>query len=149
MDKISESNKKVEFPRSADGLSRRNVLMAATVAAGALAAVPSVLAETAGSFGAPLVELYVPAGALTLEQRSAMIKGITDVMVKAAKQPPDRLPYRAARPFEPRCNIRIGGEAPGRQAHSQKAARRPWNDAGTCHLGSLLAVKLCRNVCSV
>jgi hypothetical protein len=73
MDMISESNKKVELPRSADGLSRRNVLMTATVAAGALAGAPSVLADTvpAGSFGAPLVELYVPAGALTLEQRSA------------------------------------------------------------------------------
>jgi hypothetical protein len=55
MDMISESNKTVELPRSADGLSRRNVLMTATVAAGALAGVPSVLADTvpAGSFGAP------------------------------------------------------------------------------------------------
>ena len=77
-------------PAGAEGLSRRNVLMTAT-AAGALAAAPSVLAETAptGNFGAPLVELHVPAGILTLEQRSAMIKGITDVVLGATKQPSD------------------------------------------------------------
>src|SRR5258707_6698509 len=91
MDMITESNEKLELPRSADGLSRRNVLMTATVAAGAVAGVPSVLADTApaASFGAPLVELHVPAGVLTLEQRSAMIKGITDVVLSATKQPPD------------------------------------------------------------
>jgi 4-oxalocrotonate tautomerase len=91
MDAISGSDKKVKLPSSADGLSRRSVLMTATVAAGALASAPSILAETvpAGSFGAPLVEIYVPAGALTLEQRSAMIKGVTDVVLGATKQPPD------------------------------------------------------------
>jgi phenylpyruvate tautomerase PptA (4-oxalocrotonate tautomerase family) len=63
----------------------------ATVAAGALVGVPSALADTvpAAGFGAPLVELHVPAGVLTLEQRSAMIKGITDVVLGAMKQPPD------------------------------------------------------------
>ena len=82
--------KNAPSPAGAEGLSRRNVLMTAT-AAGALAAAPSVLAETAptGNFGAPLVELHVPAGILTLEQRSAMIKGITDVVLGATKQSPD------------------------------------------------------------
>ena len=91
MDMIGGSNKEMELPASADGLSRRNVLITATVTASALTGVPSALADTvpAGSFGAPLVELYVPAGALTLEQRSAMIKGITDVVLSATKQPPD------------------------------------------------------------
>jgi 4-oxalocrotonate tautomerase len=91
MDTTSGSDKKTQLPRSADGLSRRSVLMTATVAAGALAGVPRVLADNvpAGSFGAPLVELHVPAGALTLEQRSAMIKGVTDVVLNAMKQPPD------------------------------------------------------------
>jgi phenylpyruvate tautomerase PptA (4-oxalocrotonate tautomerase family) len=72
------------------GPSRRGMLASATAAMGALAA-PTALAETApgGNFGAPLVELYVPAGALTLEQRAAMIKGITDVLVDAMKLPPD------------------------------------------------------------
>ena len=65
--------------------------MTVSVAAGAVAGVPSVLANTgpAGTFGAPMVEVYVPAGALTLEQRSAMIKGVTDVVLNATKQPPD------------------------------------------------------------
>lgn len=92
MDTIGGSNKKVELPSSADGLSRRSVLMTATVATSALAGVQNVLAADtvpAGSFGAPLVELHVPAGALTLEQRSAMIKGVTDVVLSATKQPPD------------------------------------------------------------
>jgi 4-oxalocrotonate tautomerase len=91
MDMISGSNTQAVLPASADGLSRRNVLMTATVAAGALAGAPSVLADTvpAGGFGAPLVELHVPVGALTLEQRGALIKGITDVVLSATKQPPD------------------------------------------------------------
>ena len=90
MDVISEANEKMERPKGADGLSRRNVLMTATVAAGALAGAPSVLADPApASFGAPFVELCVPAGVLTLEQRSAMIKGITDVVLRATKQAPD------------------------------------------------------------
>jgi len=35
------------------------------------------------------VELYVPAGGLTLEQRSALIKGITDVVLGVIKLPAD------------------------------------------------------------
>jgi 4-oxalocrotonate tautomerase len=67
------------------------MLLTATVAAGALAGAPSALADSiaAGTFGAPLVEVHVPAGVLTLEQRSALIKGITDVVLGAMKQPPD------------------------------------------------------------
>jgi phenylpyruvate tautomerase PptA (4-oxalocrotonate tautomerase family) len=51
--------------------------------------VSTTLADTApaASFGAPLVELQVPAGVLSLEQKAAMIKGITDV--RATKQPSD------------------------------------------------------------
>jgi phenylpyruvate tautomerase PptA (4-oxalocrotonate tautomerase family) len=72
------------------GPSRRSMLVSATAVVGALAA-PAALAETApgGNFGAPLVELYVPAGALSLEQRAAMIKGITEVVLGAMKLPPD------------------------------------------------------------
>jgi 4-oxalocrotonate tautomerase len=36
-----------------------------------------------------LVELHVPAGILTVEQRGAMIKGITEVIVEALGQPLD------------------------------------------------------------
>src|ERR1700756_3560991 len=91
MDMISGSNTQAVLPASADGLSRRNVLMTATVAAGAIAGAPSVLADTVptGTFGAPLVEVHVPAGVLTLEQKSAMIKDITDVVLGATKQPSD------------------------------------------------------------
>jgi 4-oxalocrotonate tautomerase len=74
-----------------DGLSRRDVLLTATVAAGTLAGVSSVRANPAAAtaFGAPLVEVQVPAGILTLEQKSAMISGITTVIRGAMKQPPD------------------------------------------------------------
>ena len=74
-----------------DGLSRREVLLTATVAAGTVAGVSSVLADPAPAtaFGAPLVEVQVPAGILTLEQKSAMISGITTVIRTAMKQPPD------------------------------------------------------------
>jgi phenylpyruvate tautomerase PptA (4-oxalocrotonate tautomerase family) len=72
------------------GLNRRAVLMTAAVAAGAAAGVSPVLADTApaASFGAPLVELHVPAALLSLEQKAAMIKGMTDVVYKVIKLPP-------------------------------------------------------------
>jgi phenylpyruvate tautomerase PptA (4-oxalocrotonate tautomerase family) len=91
MDVENRSNKNAKLPGSADGLSRRNVLVTATAAAGALAGAPSVLADaaTAGNFGAPLVEVHAPMGVLTLEQKSAMIKGITDVVLGAMKRPAD------------------------------------------------------------
>jgi len=91
MGKEIGSNKTAKAPDSSDGMSRRHVLMTATVAAGALAGTSDVQADTlpARNFGAPLVEIHVPAGVLTLEQKSAMIKGITDVVFGATKQPPD------------------------------------------------------------
>jgi phenylpyruvate tautomerase PptA (4-oxalocrotonate tautomerase family) len=72
--------------------SRRAILLtgAAGVVAGAAATDAAALADTpAPSFGAPVVELTVPAGALTSEQKAAMIKGITNVLDGALKQPPD------------------------------------------------------------
>jgi phenylpyruvate tautomerase PptA (4-oxalocrotonate tautomerase family) len=87
MDMISRSNNDVESPESTCGLNRWVVLMTAAVAASAVAGVSPVLADTgsAANFGAPLVEVYVPAGVLTLEQKAAMIKGVTDVVLKATK----------------------------------------------------------------
>jgi phenylpyruvate tautomerase PptA (4-oxalocrotonate tautomerase family) len=72
------------------GLSRRDVLAAAAVGA-AVVTSPSIAAEAApvSSFGAPMVELHIPAGILTVEQRGAMIKGITEVVVEALGQPLD------------------------------------------------------------
>jgi phenylpyruvate tautomerase PptA (4-oxalocrotonate tautomerase family) len=91
METTNGSNKDAKLPESADGLSRRDVLMTATIAAGALAGASSVLADTVppAGFGAPVVEVHVPAGVLTLEQKSAMIKGVTDVVLGALKQSPD------------------------------------------------------------
>ncbi len=86
MDMINRPYDDMESRNSA-GLNRRAVLMTAAVAAGAAAGVSPALAVTAPSanFGAPLVELYVPAGVLTLEQKAAMIKGMTDVVLNAMK----------------------------------------------------------------
>jgi 4-oxalocrotonate tautomerase len=73
------------------GIHRRAVLMSAAAAAGAAAGISSALADAAPSagFGAPLVELQVPVGVLTLEQKAAMIKGITDVVFNAMKLAPE------------------------------------------------------------
>jgi phenylpyruvate tautomerase PptA (4-oxalocrotonate tautomerase family) len=86
---INSGNSDVELP--SPGLNRRAVLMTAAVAAGAAAGVAPALAEAvpSGNFGAPWVELQVPVGALTLEQKAAMIKGMTDVVLNVLKLPPD------------------------------------------------------------
>ena len=91
MDIIDRSNDELESPESAGGLNRRAVLATAAVAASAAAGISSALAEAvpAANFGAPLVELHFPAGLLTLEQKAAMIKGVTEVVLKATVQPPD------------------------------------------------------------
>ncbi len=77
------------------GIHRRTVLMSAAAAAGAAAGISAAgispaLADPVPSvgFGAPLVELQVPAGVLSPEQKAAMIKGITDVVFNAMKQAP-------------------------------------------------------------
>jgi len=70
------------------GLSRRAVLTTATIAAGAVAGASAARADT--GFGAPLVELHFPAGVLTAEQKGAMIKGVTDVLLAAIPIPPDQ-----------------------------------------------------------
>ena len=73
--------------------SRRVVLMSAAVAAGAATGVSAGpgQATSAADYGAPLAELHFPAGALTLEQKAAMIKGVTDVLVRATQLPPDQV----------------------------------------------------------
>jgi phenylpyruvate tautomerase PptA (4-oxalocrotonate tautomerase family) len=86
---IDRASEDVSAQESA-GMDRRAVLMSAAAAAGAAAGISSALADTApsASFGAPLVELQVPVGVLTLEQKAAMIKGITDVVFNAIKLAP-------------------------------------------------------------
>jgi phenylpyruvate tautomerase PptA (4-oxalocrotonate tautomerase family) len=74
---------------TASPLSRRAVLMAAT-GAGLAVGTPVLAAKTAPSgFGAPLVEVSVPTGALSAEQKAEMIQGINDVILGAMRQPPD------------------------------------------------------------
>jgi len=70
-------------------LSRRDLLRMTAAAAGAALAPGRAQAAPAASFGMPLVELYVPAGVLTLEQKSAVMKGFTEVVSRALKTPPD------------------------------------------------------------
>jgi len=88
VDMINRPNGDAEL-HSGSGLNRRAVLMTAAVAAGAAAGVAPAFADTPANFGAPLVELYVPPGVLTLEQKAAMIKGMTDVVLNAIKPSPD------------------------------------------------------------
>jgi phenylpyruvate tautomerase PptA (4-oxalocrotonate tautomerase family) len=90
MDTINGSSADVERRARTGALSRRAVLTTATV--GAVAGASAVLADNVptAAFGAPLVELHVPAGALALEQKSAMIKGVTDVLVSAIKLQPEQ-----------------------------------------------------------
>ena len=84
-------DKNAKMPSIGAGLSRRDVLATAAGAAGAVAGPSAAVAEAAraASFGAPLVELHVPAGVLTVEQRGAMIKGVTEVILEAWGQPLD------------------------------------------------------------
>ena len=73
-------------------MSRRAVLMTATMAAGLMTGASTDLAAdvpSAASFGAPLVEMYFPVGVLALEQKAAMIRSVTDVVNGAMKLPPD------------------------------------------------------------
>jgi 4-oxalocrotonate tautomerase len=41
----------------------------------------------------PLAQIYVPQGALSLEQRRAIVKGVTEVMASVEKLPQAALPY--------------------------------------------------------
>jgi 4-oxalocrotonate tautomerase len=41
----------------------------------------------------PLAQIFVPKGALTLEQRREIIKGVTDVLVKAERLPDSGRPF--------------------------------------------------------
>ena len=81
-----------QFPSGVERLSRRAVLTTATVAAGSVAGVSAARAEmvaASADFGAPLAELHFPAGALSVEQKEAMIKGVTEILIKVTKLAPD------------------------------------------------------------
>jgi phenylpyruvate tautomerase PptA (4-oxalocrotonate tautomerase family) len=87
---IDTAGKAMDADGSADGLSRRAMLMTATM--GAVTSASTVLAAetpSAAGFGAPLVEMYFPVGVLSLDQKAAMIRRVTDVVNAAMKVPPD------------------------------------------------------------
>jgi len=72
-------------------LSRRTAMISAAVGAALAADASPAQAETnaASSYGAPIVELYVPAGVLSVEQKAEMIKRVTDVVLTALNLPAD------------------------------------------------------------
>jgi phenylpyruvate tautomerase PptA (4-oxalocrotonate tautomerase family) len=81
-----------QFLSGVERLSRRAMLTTATAAAGAVASMSAACAEAppaAAGFGAPLAELHFPAGALSVEQKAAMIKDVTDVLASATKLAPE------------------------------------------------------------
>jgi phenylpyruvate tautomerase PptA (4-oxalocrotonate tautomerase family) len=69
-------------------VSRRTVLLAVSVGAAAVSGV-QCLAAAAGSpsFGAPFVEMSFPVGVLSVEQKAALIKRVTDVVNAAMEFP--------------------------------------------------------------
>ena len=72
-------------------MHRRTILKMAAVGV-ALNASASEAQTSATGFGAPLTEVFVPAGALTLEQKAAMIKGISDVLRRVGAMTADQGP---------------------------------------------------------
>jgi hypothetical protein len=67
---------------------KRRTLLIASAAAAAGGASPA-FGQAASGFGAPVIELYVPAAILTLEQKSALIKGFTEIVERAMRMPAD------------------------------------------------------------
>jgi len=71
------------------GMSRRAILRTTAVGIALNASTSHAQTSAASGFGAPVTEVCVPAGVLTLEQKSAMIKGISDVLRRVTALPPD------------------------------------------------------------
>jgi len=72
-------------------MSRRAILKMGAAGVALNASVAQAQTSAPG-FGAPLTEVFVPAGVLTLEQKAAMIKGISDVLRRVAAMPADQGP---------------------------------------------------------
>ena len=78
------------------GLSRRAILRTAALGVALNASAAHGQTSAASDYGAPLTEVCVPAGLLTLEQKAAMIKGISDVLRRVTALPADRGPIFVA-----------------------------------------------------
>jgi len=76
---------------SDDGeVSRRTVLLAAGVGAVTVSGVQCQAAGAAStSYGSPFVEMSFPVGVLSIEQKAALIKRVTDVVNAAMEFQPD------------------------------------------------------------
>jgi len=89
-------------PTGGESLSRRTALVTAAMGAALVAAAPDALAQNApaAGYGAPIVEVFVPAGVLSAEQRAEMIRRITEVVLGAMSLPPDPLRRMFVEVFE-------------------------------------------------
>src|SRR5215467_676265 len=71
-------------------VSRRAALLAASVGAVTVSGVRGFAADAgSASFGAPLVEMSFPVGVLSVEQKAALIKRVTEVVSAAMEFPAD------------------------------------------------------------
>jgi len=69
-------------------VNRRSALVAASFAALAVSGVGCLAAEAgSASFGAPFVEMTFPVGVLSVEQKAALIKRVTEVVSAAMEFP--------------------------------------------------------------
>jgi phenylpyruvate tautomerase PptA (4-oxalocrotonate tautomerase family) len=74
----------------ASEVNRRSALVAASFAALAVSGVSCLAAEAgSASFGAPFIEMTFPVGVLSIEQKAALIKRVTEVVNAAMEFPSD------------------------------------------------------------
>jgi len=85
-----------------EGHLTRRALATAALGAGVAAGISAATAQTApaSAYGAPIVEVFVPGGILSSEQKSELIRRITDVVVAAANLPPDPTRFQFVEVFE-------------------------------------------------
>jgi phenylpyruvate tautomerase PptA (4-oxalocrotonate tautomerase family) len=84
-----------------DQLTRR-ALAGAALGAGIVAGISAGVAQAApaAAYGAPVVEVSVPAGVLSSEQKGDMIRRITDVVLTTLNVPPDPQRHMFVEVFE-------------------------------------------------
>jgi len=86
-------NRPVDATAHEGHLTRRTLATAALGAGVAVAGMSAGSAQTVpdSPYGAPIVEVFVPSGVLSSEQKGEMIRRITDVVLDALNLPPDPL----------------------------------------------------------
>jgi phenylpyruvate tautomerase PptA (4-oxalocrotonate tautomerase family) len=89
-------------PASLDQRLTRRALAGAALGAGITAGIPASAAQaaSAAAYGAPVVEVSVPAGVLSSEQKADMIRRITDVVLTTLNLPPDPQRHMFVEMFE-------------------------------------------------